>query len=147
MINFTTTDSDTFWKNNIFELFVFFKSIECKEYWTNNDSDILPFLIFFEIQLNNFKNFSIILSEEYYFDSFVEILTYLKIGTFFYLIYEINKEQPSFIISCILNCKQEKNIYENLFIERFQLINNNNFLSHIFNENKSKLIKIILNTH
>lgn len=144
MINFTDTNSHKFWENNIPELSSFFNEMEDLEYWTTNEDDLLPFLIFFEIQINNLKQLSTILSKDYQFNSLIEILSYLKIGTFFYLIYSVNKEQPSFLISCLISCKQENNVFEKIFIERFQLLERYNFLPKLFNDNKIQLIRTII---
>lgn len=118
--------------------------MEDLEYWQMNEKDNFPFLVVLETKLNHFTKFSSIVDNEYHFQSFLEILSYLRLGTFFYWIYEINKEQPSFIISCLLSAKQENNVYEKLFIERFQLLERYNFLDKIFNDNKVNLIRTII---
>ena len=143
MINFTTINSYQFWEKNIPELANFFLEMEDLEYWQMNEKENFPFLVVLETKLNHFTKFSSIVDNEFHFKSFLEILSYLKLGTFFYWIYEINKEQPSFIISCLLSAKQENNIYEKLFIERFQLLERYNFLNKIFNDNKVNLIRTI----
>ena len=144
MINFTTTYSHEFWKGTQSELLSFFEEMEDLEYWTVKDEDIYPFLIFFEIQLNNITNLSDLLGKEHQFNSLIENLSYLKLGTFFYWVHAVNKEQPAFIFSCLLHCREEKNIFEKLFIERFKLLERYNFLSKIIEENRLKLFRTIL---
>lgn len=144
MINFTTTYSHKFWEKTMPELSSFFEEMEDLEYWTIKDEDIYPYLIFFEIQINNIAKLSDILGKSHQFDSLVENLSYLKLGTFFYWVYAVNQEQPSFIFSCLLNCREEKNIFEKLFIERFKLLERYNFLSKIIEENRLRLFRTIL---
>lgn len=144
MINFTSTNSHIFWENNIPELYSFFEDMEYLEYWTTNEEEMYPFLIFFEIQINNFKQLSTIVAKDYQFNSLIEILSYLKLGTFFYWIHEVNKKQPSFLISCLISCKQENTVFEKLFIERFKLMERYNFLPKLFNDNKIELIRTII---
>lgn len=145
MINFTTTSSHNFWKNNIPELHSFFQDMEYLEYWTTNEKEIHAFLIYFEMQINDFKPLSNVISKDQQFNSLLEIFSYLKLGTFFYLIQEVNKEQPSFLISCLVSCKQENTTFKKLFIERFKLMDLYNFLPKIFNDNKIQLIRTIIN--
>lgn len=144
MINFTTIRSNQFWGKNMPELSSFFEDMEGLEYWAVQEDEIFPFLVFFEIQLNRFTNISDIIKNQSYFNDLIEIFSYLKLGCFSYIIQEINKEDPSFIISCLLNCKQENTTYEKLFIERFKLLDRYNFLSRLFNNNKVKLIRTII---
>lgn len=143
MINFTTIHSNQFWKN-IPEISSFFEDMENLEYWCVQEEEISSFLILFEIQLNRFKHLSEIMNKETYFNGLLEILSYLKLGSFFYLLHEVNKEHPSFLISCLISCKQENTVYEKLFVERFKLLDRYNFLPKLFTENKIKLIRTII---
>lgn len=144
MINFTTTLSKQFWEKNIPELSGFFEDMENLEYWTLEEEEIYPFLVFFEIQLNSFKTLSIIFNDEHYFNNIIEVFSYFKLGTFIYVLYEINKDNSSFLISSLLNCKQENTVHDKLFIERFKLLDRYNLLSKIFNDKKTNLIKTII---
>lgn len=144
MINFTTTYSNQFWKNNMPELSIFFDEIEDLEYWTVKEEEIFPFLVLFETQLNRFKKLSDIMNIESYFNQLIEIFSYLKLGSFFHLIQEINNECPSFLISCLISCKQENNVYQKLFIERFKLLDKHDLLIKLFNDKKINLIRIII---
>lgn len=144
MINFTTTLSKQFWEKNIPELSIFFENMEKLEYWTLEEDDIFPYLVFFEIQLNSFKKLSIVFNDESYFNNIIEIFSYFKLGTFIYVLFQINKENSAFLISSLLNCKQEHTIHDKLFIERFKLLEKNNLLSKLFNAKKTTLIKTII---
>lgn len=145
MINFTTTLSKQFWEKNLPDLSSFFESIESLEHWTLQEEEVYPFLVFFEIQLNSFKNLSVIFNDESYFNTLIEIFSYFKLGTLMYVLYEINKEDSSFLISSLLNCKQDHKVHAKLFIERFKLLDRYNILSTIFTDKKTTLIKKIIN--
>ena len=144
MINFTKNYSQQFWKTNMPELSSFFEDMEDLEYWTIKDEEIYPFLVFFEIQINKFSKISDNLAKTDQFNSLIDSLAYLKLGTFFYWVYVVNQKQPSFIFSCLLHCREEKNVFEKLFVERFKLLERYNFLPKIIEENRIELFKTIL---
>ena len=144
MIEFTTINSNNFWKNKSHDLANFFTEMEGLEYWTINYDELYTFFVLFESNLNSFHKVTSIIDDDYHFQKFLEILAYLKISDFFYLIIQINETFSNFLIPSLLKSKIEDTVYERLFIERFQLLERYGFLTTIFEDNKVKTIRLII---